>query len=143
MKRNDLILIGAIFLIGLSSYLVIFFMTNNKVVDDGIAVVYYHDEPILEISLADGSYNILNSSAIVTIDEDELLYTVTGTNGDVVIEFNSNRVRVVDEISPLNVCQDQGWSSSPLKPITCLPNNIVILVETKEFIPDGIDVVGG
>lgn len=143
MKRNDIILISSLFLIGLIGYLVIFALTNNKVVDDGIAVVYYYDEAILEISMADGSYNILKTSAVVTIDEDKGHYTVLGSNGDVVIEFDKNRVRVIDEISPLNVCQNQGWSSSPLKPITCLPNNIVILVETKEFIPDDIDIIGG
>lgn len=143
MKRNDMILIGSLFLVGLIGYLVIFSLTNNKVIDDGIAVVYHYDEPILEISLADGSYNILKSSSFVAVDEEKQHYTVLGSNGDVVIEFNKNRVRVIDEISPLNVCQDQGWSSSPLKPITCLPNNIVILVQTKEFIPEDIDVIGG
>lgn len=143
MKRNDIILIGSLFLIGVIGYFVIFFLTNNKVVDDGIAVVYYYDAAILEISLADGSYNILDSDLVVTVDDNTNIYTVLGTNGDVVIEYDDFKVRVIDEISPLNVCQDQGWSSSPLKPITCLPNNIVILVQTKQFVPDGLDGTTG
>lgn len=143
MKRNDYLLIGSLFLVGLIGYLVIFFMTNNKVVDNGIAVVYHYGDPVLEIALADGSYNILDNEIVSNVDETNKVYTVLGTNGDVVIEYSDYRVRVIDEISPLNVCQDQGWSSSPLKPITCLPNNILILVETKEFVPDELDGTSG
>ena len=143
LKRNDMLLIGIVFLIGAISYFVIFFLSNDKVVDDGVAIVYYYDDPILEISLQDGSYNIINDTFVINVDEGNNKYIVKGTNGDVEIEYNEYRVRVTDEISPKNICQKQSWSSSPLKPITCLPNNILILVKEREFIPADIDGISG
>ncbi len=97
---------------------------------DGKAIVYYHDDVILEIFLADGSYEIVDEDNVISIDEDNFLYTVSGSDGNVVvIEYKEYRVRVIEEVSPQNICQIQSWSSSPLRPITCLPNNLVIIIE--------------
>lgn len=129
MKKTDLILMISIIIISLIGYGVLrifIFQTSSK---DGKAIVMYQDEPILEIFLENGSYEIIDDEYIVFIDEDNFLYTVTGTNGDVVIQYKNFQVRVIDEISPQNICQIQGWSSSPLRPITCLPNNLVIIIE--------------
>jgi len=113
---------------------------DSSNLDDGTAIVLYHDEPILEIYLIDGTYKIIDSNGIVMIDENNFTYTVTGINGDVVIEYKNNKVRVIDEISPKHICQVQGWSSSPLTPLTCLPNNVVIIIkaETGDDLPDDI-----
>lgn len=140
MKKSDYILIIVIATISLLAYLLMRQFLNSSNVEDGTAIVYYKDSPILEIYLIDGTYDIINADSIVSINEDEFLYTVTGVNGDVVIEYSNNKVRVIDEISPKHICRIQGWSSSPLIPITCLPNNIVIIIEADkgEDVPDDI-----
>lgn len=129
MKKTDLILLGIVLLIALISYGVLKVVLDRSSTTDGTATVMYLDNPILEIFLQDGSYKVLDEEFVESIDDRELIYTVTGTNGDVVIQYKDYKVRVIDEISPQNICQAQGWSSSPLKPITCLPNNVVIIIE--------------
>jgi hypothetical protein len=132
MKKYDLILLGIIIVVSIISYGVLKVVLNQSSTNDGTATVMYLDNPILEIFLEDGSYNIIDDKYVNSIDEDRFIYTVTGTNGDVVIQYKDFRVRVIDEISPQNICQAQGWSSSPLRPITCLPNNLVIIIEADQ-----------
>ena len=130
MKKNDIILMLIIIFVSLIGYGVLRIILVNSNTRDGTAIVYYHDDPILEIYLADGSYLVIDDQNVISIDEDNYLYTVSGSDGNVVvIEYNKYRVRVIDEVSPQHMCQIQSWSSSPLKPITCLPNNLVIIIE--------------
>lgn len=132
MKKTDLLLLGVIFLISIISYGILKIVLNQSSTKDGIATVMYMDDPILEIFLEDGSYKIIDDEFVISIDDEDSIYTVTGTNGDVVIQYKDFKVRVIDEISPQNICQAQGWSSSPLRPITCLPNNLVIIIEADK-----------
>lgn len=130
MKKMDVILMMIIVIVSLIGYGVLRMILIESNTRDGKAIVYYHDKPILEIYLEDGSYLVIDDNNVISIDEDNFTYTVSGSNGNVVvIEYNSFRVRVIEEVSPKNICQIQSWSSSPLKPITCLPNNLVIIIE--------------
>jgi len=142
MKKNDLILIGIILIVSLIGYGVLRAILYQSSTKDGIAVVMYQDNSILEIFLEDGSYKIIDDQFVISVDEDQLLYTVTGTNGDVVIEYKNYKVRVIEETSPQNICQVQGWSSSPLRPITCLPNNLVIIIEADKGDSEPDDITG-
>lgn len=139
MKKNDIILIGIVLVIALASLLGKYIYEQSQDAVDGTAVVYYLDSPVLEIELEDGSYTILDEEVASQIDENK--FSVTGTNGPVLIEYSKQRVRVYEETSPQHICRIQGWSNSPLKPITCLPNNVVILIETSkpnDDLPDDI-----
>ncbi len=140
MRKSDYILVISIAVISIIAYLLMRGFLDSSNLEDGTAVVLYKDNPILEIYLIDGTYEIIDQNSIVSIDEENFLYIVTGVNGDVVIEYDDNRVRVIDEISPKHICQVQGWSSSPLTPITCLPNNVVIIIEADkgDDLPDDI-----
>lgn len=142
MKKSDIILVSIITVIALISFLILSIVTNRSTNENGTATVFYNDKPIMAIYLVDGSYDVIDSRYIVTINETDFLYTVKGTNGDVVIEYNDSRVRVIDEISPQHICQAQGWSSSPLTPITCLPNNIIIIIDAPKT-DDEPDVITG
>lgn len=142
MKKNDLILMGIILIVSLVGYGVLRAVLYQSSTKDGVAVVMYQDSSILEIFLEDGSYKIIDEEFVISIDDDELIYTVEGTNGDVVIEYKNFQVRVIDEISPQNICQVQGWSSSPLRPITCLPNNLVIIIEADKGDSEPDDISG-
>ncbi len=140
MKKADFILIVSITVIALFAYITTKQILKTTAIENGTAVVLYQDQEILEISLVDGTYQILDNTKIIKIDEENFLYTVSGTNGDVVIEYKNHQVRVIDEISPKHICQIQGWSASPLTPLTCLPNNIVIIIsgEDDSSLPDSI-----
>ncbi len=130
MKKTDIILMISIVFVSLLGFGILRVLLVESTTKDGKAIVYYHDDVILEIFLADGSYEIVDEDNVISIDEDNFLYTVSGSDGNVVvIEYNKYRVRVIEEVSPQNICQIQSWSSSPLRPITCLPNNLVIIIE--------------
>lgn len=137
MKKNDIILIIVIAVVSGIAYLLMNTIVNNSGIEDGIAVVIFENEEILEIYLEDGTYKVLNASLGIVIDEDNNLFTIPDTNGehDLVIEYSDNQVRVKEEVSPQNICSLQGWSNSPLKPITCIPNNLVIVIKTDELPP--------
>lgn len=130
MKKTDIILMMSIIFVSLLGFGILRVLLVDSTTKDGKAIVYYHDDPILEIFLLDGSYLIIDEDNVISVDEANYLYTVSGSDGNVVvIEYNEYRVRVIEEVSPQNICQIQSWSSSPLRPITCLPNNLVIIIE--------------
>lgn len=140
MKKSDIILIVVILIAALGSYLVFRQITNDSALEDGVAYVYYNNERIMGIDLVDGSYEVYIPERVIEINDANKTYHVEGSNSyGVLIEYKDNRVRVIDEESPKHICQAQGWSNSPLAPITCLPNNIIILIESvQEDLPDGI-----
>jgi hypothetical protein len=141
MKKSDMILIGVILIVALGSWFFFRQLNNESAVVDGVAVVYYNDERILEIELLDGSYEIFNQERIISIDEENFIYHVEGSNPyGVYIKYQDNKVRVIDEESPKNICQTQGWTNSTLSPLTCLPNNIIVVIQApqNDELPDDI-----
>jgi hypothetical protein len=141
MKKNDYILIGIILFIGIVSSIIFAVVENNNKQTDGIATVYYNNERILDIYLTDGSYNIIDESRVISIDEEAKEYHILGSNPyGVLIKYKDNSVGVIDEESPKNICQYQGFSNSSLSPITCLPNNILIVIKAKTT---DVDTIGG
>ena len=83
---------------------------NNKSKE---AIVYYDNKEVLKIDLSDYTYRE---------------YKVNGYNGEVLIETVDGKVRVVDEISPKHLCSIQGYISSSLQSIICLPNKVTIRI---------------
>jgi hypothetical protein len=119
MNRHDFILIGIILLITLLLF-VPKFISDDKA---STAYVYYDNHLIKKIDLS--------------IDKSNE-YIVKGYNGDVVIETEKNKIRVKKETSPLNLCSKQGWVTSSLESIVCLPNKIVIKMESTKTQVDAV-----
>ena len=115
MNKNDIFLCVGIILISLF-ILGLFKLGNNQ---DKEAIVYHGNDIVLKIDLTDSS---------------KREYTVTGDNGDVLIETEGGKVRVVDEISPKHLCSIQGFVDSSMESIICLPNNIVIKIVDKDIV---------
>lgn len=54
-------------------------------------------------------------------------YTIqVGQSNTVLVE--KGRIRMEQADCPDKLCIDMGWSSSPAKPIVCLPNKVLIVV---------------
>ena len=141
MKKSDYILIGVILLLAVTTWFIFRQINNESSVVDGVAVVFYNDERILEIELEDGSYEIFNQERVIDVDEQNFIYHVEGSNPyGVFIKYQDNKVRVIDEQSPKNICQTQGWTNSTLSPLTCLPNNIIVVIQapSDDELPDDI-----
>lgn len=117
VKKNDSILIVVLVIF----LLVICLLLELKKEKGNIAVVYYENEQVLEISL---------DSPIKT-------YEVMGENGIVEIVAGNGKIKVEDENSPLHLCSKQGWIDSSMQTIVCLPNKIVIKIKDQKEL-DGV-----
>ncbi len=149
MKKNDKLLILIVFIIAVVGFVSVFLIQNLMSTENATAVVTRDNIEVLHISLSDGSYTIIDENYIFMPEEDEsnptyarcfnepYIYCIYGELGVVVIEYNANRVRVIEETSPQNICQLQGYTNSPAKPVTCLPNFVLIRVIRDD---DDIDV---
>lgn len=116
MKQNDLILIIMFLMIT-----AIFFCFRPKE-EGAIANVYYENNLILKIDLKENKE-----------------YDVTGYNGNVHLVVENRKIKVEEENSPKHLCSKQGFISSSSETIVCLPNKIVIRIESN----DSIDTVIG
>lgn len=119
MNKNDYILI-IVLIIVISSLIL---MTSKSSKPSNEAIVYYDNEIALRIDLN-------------TKLQD---YTVKGYNGDVKIKAGEGKIKVVEEDSPLHLCSKQGYISKSYETIVCLPNKIVIKLESN----DELDVTIG
>lgn len=68
------------------------------------------------------------------------VYEVDGTLGPVKVEVQDGSVRVERETSPNHLCSIQGWVDNGNRPIVCLPNDIVVIIEAMDEEND-LDVV--
>lgn len=115
MNKADKILACILIMISLLGYGWLAMIYQLQQEEGKEAVVYYKDEEILRVSL-----------------EQDHTYEVQGTNGVVMLEVKDGSVRVEKENSPYHYCSIQGWVSSSSEPIVCLPNDIVVLIESSE-----------
>jgi len=146
MKRNDVKLIVVLAIVALISVVAVQLLQRSQTYDDGIAVVTHGSQEVLRIDLQDGSAVIIVEEEVISVDEEAGRYVVKGSYGDnntVTIGYDpdNHTVRVLDEVSPQNICQKQGETNSPLKPLTCLPNEVVIRIETPLPSPEDDDAI--
>lgn len=108
MSANDIKLIIWLILFILLLYALLNLFTLNKATS---ALVYYKNKLVETIDLKTNAK-----------------YTVTGYNGDVILEVKDSKIRVIKETSPLHICALQGFVSKSNQVLVCLPNQIVIKI---------------
>lgn len=143
MKRNDIKLIIVLSIIALISVVAVQVFQNRQSLDDGLAIITYENREILRLYLEDGSSEVILDEYVHSADDEAGVYVVEGKLGDVTIHYDASdhTVYVEDETSPQNICQKQGKTNSTLKPLTCLPNEVVIRIETPLPDPDDDDAI--
>ena len=113
INKSDLILIISLLIISVISIIAI--NLNNK--KGKIANIYYDNKIIKKIDLS------INKT-----------YNIKGYNGNVKVVVKNNKIKVDEEKSPLHLCSKQGYISKSYETIVCLPNKIVIEIDSKEEI---------
>ena len=141
MSKKDIILISIIFVFSLASLVTVIIFQQRTAAVDGTAIVRYRGIEILHISLEDGSASVLHEDYVLEVDTQNHIYKVQGDLGEVVIQYRDHKVSVIEETSPQNICQHQGETNSPLQPLTCLPNDVVITIQSDRFDPDDDDAI--
>ena len=129
MKIADIVLIIVLAVISLSSLFYIQRLQDLSAEENGVAIVLYQNEIILEIELSSNDFLIKNASHVLEVDAEAGIFTVTGTLGPVTIQRDAGYVSVIEQTSPQNICELQGATNSRLKPLTCLPNEVIVRIE--------------
>lgn len=119
MNKQDYILIFILITI-ISSMFVVFKFNEES---PAYGVVYYEDKEILKIDLSKKAKN----------------YEVEGANGKVTIVAGDGKIKVKEEKSPLHLCSKQGFISKSYETIVCLPNKIVVKLESNS----DLDTIAG
>lgn len=106
----------------------------------------YQTEYKDDIDLGRAEEGIFYVPGLVTTSMDSLYETDDyARENDVVgikIQVKDGKISVLYQESPKDLCQLQSPTSSPLTPIVCLPNELVINVVSDEtldvFVPDSV-----
>lgn len=123
MNKADKIFILVVVISSALFYVPLFWIYAQEKNKAKEVVVSYKNEEVLRVDVSlDHSYN------------------VKGSLGDVIVEIKDKQVRVKRETSPQNLCSIQGWVKDSNRPIVCLPNNIVVMIEAVDE-ENGDDVV--
>ena len=124
MNKADKIGITVVFLCICFLYLPLLWTYYQSKDKEKVVIVNYKDKEVLRVSL-----------------QKDDTYIVDGTLGKVEIEIQDEKVRVEKETSSYHLCSIQGWVEHVNQPIVCLPNHIVVLIESTQEVSEGNDVV--
>ena len=61
------------------------------------------------------------------------IYEVMGTNGIIKLEVIDKKIKVIEEVSNLNICSKMGYIDKKGESIICMPNDIVIKIEDENI----------
>ncbi|MDD3477612.1 MAG: NusG domain II-containing protein [Candidatus Izemoplasmatales bacterium] len=164
MKRSDLFLAAGLLLLGGFLWFIFTWIEASQNTGETYAKVTYHDETIMMIDLQSLSYTVYDTiyqdqidtgragegifyvpgavttdmSALYEVDSYAMEHEIIGIK----LLVKDGKIAVVYQESPKDVCQLQDPTNSPLFPLVCLPNELVITIYTNwtsdEFIPDVI-----
>lgn len=101
----------------LLSLLIVMINTFNQPAGDLYVSVYIENQYIQQYSLYDDQ--------TITFSKTEYPILL----GDIVLAIEDQRIRIVEETSPLNICSQQGWVQTPGLPIICAPNYFMAVIE--------------
>jgi len=64
-------------------------------------------------------------------DGPELQVKVPGVLGESIVEIDKDKVRMLYSPCPDKDCERQGWASRPGQMLVCLPNRVVVKIESS------------
>jgi len=108
MKKKEWLMVLAVLV--LAGGMILWTLLNKG---SGTTVQVYHgEEVVLEFD-----------------PEKDAVYDIEGDYGGLQIEVKDGSWHVINEECPNHICASMGWQDKDsLIPITCIPNNIIIIV---------------
>ncbi len=164
IKKIDYLIISLILIIGVFSFIGFKIYEAVQATGNIYAKITYENTLIMMIDLETNDYVIYDTDYKDLIDvgrSEEGIFYVPGkvtTDMTNLYEIDSyardndivgikllvlnNKISVVYQESPKDLCELQGPSASHLEPIVCLPNELVIDIYTNldsdQFVPDSV-----
>ncbi len=147
MKKKDYIIIGSLFVVALIAFVWITFFNQSS---GSIANVYVDDLVVASIDFSDDSYKLFDQDdqypEIVVDTITKLEFKIlgkyqVGEDFDVVVievDFVNNQIRIKSDGTPKQIGVNRGWYNGQGLPVISLPNQVIILFETKTDDVDGV-----
>lgn len=124
MKRKEIYILIVIVSISLFA---LFFFRRPKAYTGSSTSGDFQSQSGVTVAVQHGNQIVLEFDPDV-----DALYHVDGDTGGLDIEVKDKQWRVVHEKCPNHICAAMGWANKDsVIPITCLPNNIMIFVESE------------
>lgn len=115
MKKKEIRILVIIAVI--AAALLMIMKIHQSTAHDGVKVAIYHRDEIVKEFWSD----------------EDAVYTIEGDYGTLDVEVKDGKWHVTNEECPNHICHQMGWvSPGEYLPITCLPNNVVVVEETDE-----------
>jgi hypothetical protein len=109
----------SIFLVIIS---IIFSLTQLYNLPQGDMFVSVYIESILV-----EQYDLYEDSSIEFLPQDH-----PSLLGPLTLAITNERIKIIEETSPLNICSQQGWVDTPGLPLVCAPNFFLAVIETLQ-----------
>ena len=109
----------SIFLVIIS---IIFSLTQLYNLPQGDMFVSVYIESILV-----EQYDLYEDSTIEFLPQDH-----PSLLGPLTLAITNERIKIIEETSPLNICSQQGWVDTPGLPLVCAPNFFLAVIETLQ-----------
>ena len=164
MKKQDIWFIGIVSLISLIGFFVVTFLMESQRTGQVYAKVFYKDTLVLMIDLENNDYVVYNTPYQTQVHvgrASEGIFYVPGTtttdmaglyatdayamNQQIIgikLIVENHKIRVAYQESPRDLCELQSPTDSRMRPLVCLPNELLVSVYTnltsEDFIPDAI-----
>ncbi len=164
MKKQDIWFLGIVSVLFLIGFFVVSLLEESQKTGEIYAKVFYRDTLVLMIDLQTNEYVVYNTPYTTQVDTgraSEGIFYVPGTtttsmdnlyqidayaaqNQIVGIKLivEQNKIRIGYQESPRDLCELQSPTDSRMRPLVCLPNELLVSVYTnltsEDFIPDAI-----
>ena len=117
-KPNDVYALS-IFLVVIS---IVFSLTQLYNLPKGdLFVSVYVESKLVE------QYDLYEDATIEFLPEDH-----PSLLGPLTLAIQNQRMKIIEETSPLNICSQQGWVETPGLPLVCAPNFFLAVIETLQ-----------
>lgn len=164
LKKTDWLFLSLLTVFFLVGFFVVRWIDQSQATGEVYAKVFYKDQLILMIDLKTNEYVLYNTPYADQIElgmADEGVFYVPGTTTidmdglyavdayareqavvGIKLVVEDDKIRVAYQESPRDYCELQPPTDSRLRPLICLPNELVVSVHTDmnsdEFIPDTV-----
>lgn len=126
MTKSDWIVIGLICILSVSLYFSFNYFNGQQ---GNIAHVYYDNQLVATLDLNENINLILKKNKYPMLLD------------DLEVSVKDGYVSITKETSPNNICSKQGKTNSPINPLVCLPNHVVVQIESQSLQENGLDSV--
>lgn len=164
MKKTDVLFVAIVSILFLGAFLIVQWIDSRQSTGELYAKVFYKDQLVLMIDLKTNDfvlYDTLYKDQIhvglaqngvfyvpgtTTIRMNDLYAVDSYARDNAIIGIKllveGEKIRVAYQESPRDYCELQPPTDSRLRPLICLPNELVVSVYTNmksdEFIPDTV-----